>query len=113
MHARTCTRLFYVHNHRYAGDPSVVPTQRSNLDYRWAIAMDGVVREADVRVRTDNAERGVPFPESWRVALSARDLDSRASQAARDLEAGGGVSELECRLAGVSKACKLNLILSN
>ena len=60
-----------------------MPTQRSNLDFRWAIAVDGAVHEADVNVRTDNAaERGVPFPEGWRVALSARDLGSRAAQQA-------------------------------
>ena len=48
----------------YAGDPGVVPTRRSSLDYHWAIAIDGAVHEADVLVRADNAaERGVPFQE--------------------------------------------------
>ena len=108
MRARThLSHLLYVHNHRYAGDPGVVPTQRSNLAYRWAIAMDGTVREADVQVRTDHAaERGVPLPDGWRVALSASDLGSRAAEAGRTLEVGGGgVTELECKLAGVPKAC--------
>ena len=57
---------------RYVGDPSLVPTQRSILDFHWAIAMDGVVRKANVHVRADHAmDRGVPLPEGWRVALSA------------------------------------------
>ena len=71
-----------------------------------AHAVGGAIHEADVHVRADNAaERGTPLPEGWRVALSASDLGSRASEAGRDLEVGGGVSELECRLAGVPKAC--------
>ena len=83
-----------------------MPTRRSNLDFRWAIAVDGAVHEVDINVRTDHAaERGVPFPEGWRVALSARDLGSRAAEAGRKLEVGGEVTELECRLAGVPKAC--------
>ena len=102
----TCTHLFYVHHHRYAGDPGFVPTQRSNLAYRWAIAVGGAIHEADVHVRADHAaERGIPLPEGWRVTLSASDLGSRAAEAGRALEAGDGVSELECRLAGVPKAC--------
>ena len=93
-------------NNRYVGDPSLVPTQRSILDFHLAIAMDGVVREANVHVRTDNAiDRGVPLPEGWRVALSANGLGSRAAEAGRTLEVGGGVTELECKLAGVPKAC--------
>ena len=55
--------LFTSHAHkRYAGDPGLVPAQRGRLDFRWAIAMDGAVREANVHVRTDNAmDRGVPL----------------------------------------------------
>ena len=68
--------------------------------------MDGAIQDADVHVRADNAaERGVPLPEGWHVALSASDLSTFAAEAGRSLEAGNGVSELECRLAGVPKAC--------
>ena len=82
-----------------------MPTRRSTLAFRWAIAVDGAVREADVHARTDHAaECGVPVPEGWRVALSARDLGSRAADAGRTLEVGGEVTDLECKLAGVQAA---------
>ena len=80
--------------------------RRSSLDFHWAIAMDGAIHEADVHVRTDHvAERGVPLPESWHVALSACDLGCRVDEACRNLEAVDGVSDLVCTLAGVPKAC--------
>ena len=92
--------------HRYAGDPGLILTRRSTLAFHWAITMDGAIHEADVHVRADHAaERGVPLPEGWHVALSASDLGSFAAEAGRSVEAGDGVSELECRLAGVPKPC--------
>ena len=91
---------------RYAGDPRLVPMRRSSISFHWAIAMDGAIHEAEAHVRSDNvAERGVPLPEGWRVALSACDLGSRATEACSDLEAVDDVSDLACSLAGVPKAC--------
>ena len=84
---------------RYAGDRGLTLTQHSSPAFHWAIAVGGSIHEADVHVRADNAaERGTPLPEGWRVAMSASDLGSRAAEAGRTLEAGGGVSELECML---------------
>ena len=90
-------------NIKYAGDPGLVPTRRSSLAFRWAIAMDGAVREANVQVRADHAvESGVPLPDGWRVALRARGLGLQATEAGRTLEVSVGVTELECKLAASS-----------
>ena len=79
--------LAHVHERRYAGDRASPLMQHTSLDFHWAIAMDGAIHEADVHVRADNAaERGVPLPEGWHVALSASDLGSFAVAAGRSLE---------------------------
>ena len=50
-------------NNRYVGDPSLVPTQRSMLAFRWAIAVGGAIHEADVHVRADPAHsRAIEHP---------------------------------------------------
>ena len=91
---------------RYIGDHGGVLAWHSTLAFHWAIAVDGAIHESDVHVRADNAaERGVPLPEGWQIALRATDIGSRATDAGRALEAGEGVSELLCSLAGVPKAC--------
>ena len=44
---------------------------RPDLIFRWAIAIEGKIHEAEVCVRADHAsERGVPFPPSWRRELN-------------------------------------------
>ena len=55
---------------RYAGDLGSTLTRRSTLAFHWAIAVDGAIYESDVHVRADNAaERGVPFPATWKSEL--------------------------------------------
>ena len=67
--------------------------------------MGGVLHESDVDVRADNAaERGVPIPERWHIAIRASDLGSRAAEAGRRLKVDDGMSDLSCILAGVPKA---------
>ena len=42
-------------------------TSRSILTFRWAIALDGEIRESHVHIRADHAaERGVPLPVAWK-----------------------------------------------
>ena len=42
-------------------------TSRSILTFRWAIALDGKIRESHVHIRADHAaERGVPLPVAWK-----------------------------------------------
>jgi len=68
--------------------------------------VDGEIHKSDVHIRADNAaERGVPLPEHWHSAMRARDLDSRAREAACKLKVDDSVSELSCILAGVPKPC--------
>ena len=58
-------------------------TWRSNLAFHWAIALAGEIHESDVDVRADNAaERGVPFPATWK-----RELNLGAEEPAVDVEA--------------------------
>ena len=93
---------------RYVGISRCTSSQNSNLVFNWAIGIDGSVYEFEVCVRADNAsERGVPFPEHWRTAFGCRDLGRRAQEAGRKLEAVDGVSDLNCSIAGMPKACRL------
>ena len=55
---------------RYVGDHTGVMSWRSTLAFHWAIAVGGAIHEEDVHVRADHAaERGVPFPETWKSDL--------------------------------------------
>ena len=70
---------------------------RSNLAFHWAITLAGEIHESDVNVRADNAaERGVPLPEGWHLAIRASDLDSRAAEAGGMLKVHDGMSDLSC-----------------
>ena len=58
-------------NKRYAGDRGLTLTQRSTLTFHWAIAVGGAIHEEDVHVRADHAaERGIPFPATWKSDLA-------------------------------------------
>ena len=73
----------YPRKQRYVGDPGLISAWRSKLAFHWAIAVEGAIHEADVLVRADNAaERGVPFPASWKS-----DLALGASQPVVNVEA--------------------------
>ena len=55
---------------RHLGPPGVL-TRTSILTFRWAVAMEDTIHESEVSVRADNAaERGVPFPATWRTELN-------------------------------------------
>ena len=80
---------------------------RSSLAFHWAIVLGGAIHEADVHVRADNAaERGVPFPATWKSELGlgasgpAVEVEALAHGAVRrvqeDLSLPGAV-ELTCR----------------
>ena len=46
-------------------------TWRSKLTFVWAIAVDSIIHESEVRLRADNAsERGVPLPDGWKTDLN-------------------------------------------
>ena len=93
---------------RYVGARGPAGISRPDLIFRWAIAIEGKVHEAEVCVRADNAsERGVPFPTSWMSELGLRtieptvDVDALADSAVRraceELSLPEGV-RLNCRL---------------
>ena len=100
-----------MNNNRYAGDRGSTLTQRSSLArlaFHWAIAVDGAIHESDVHVRADHAaERGVPFPATWKSELGlgasgpAVEVEALAHGAVRrvqeDLSLPEAV-ELTCRL---------------
>ena len=53
-------------------------TWRSNLAFRWAIALDGEIYESDVHIRADHAaERGVPLPAPWKTELNLGAVDPK------------------------------------
>ena len=95
---------------RYAGDADAALRPRDDLLFHWAITIDGEIHEFDVSVRADNAsERGVPFPTHWHNAVRCGDLNSRAAEAGRALEAVEDVSDIKCSLIGVPKpSCGLS-----
>ena len=93
---------------RYIGARGAASKSRPDLIFRWAIAIEGKIHEAEVCVRADNAaERGVPFPTSWMSELGLRtteptvDVDALADSAVRraceELSLPKGV-RLNCRL---------------
>ena len=91
---------------RYVGAADAALRPRDDLLFRWAITIDGEIHEFDVSVRVDTAsERGVPFPTPWRNAVRCGDLNSRAAEAGRALEAVEDVSDIKCSLIGVPKPC--------
>ena len=58
-------------------------TWRSNLAFHWAIAVEGAIHESGVDARADHAaERGVPFPATWK-----RELNLGAAEPVVDVEA--------------------------
>ena len=68
---------------RYIGDHGGVLAWHSTLAFHWAIAVDGAIHESDVHVRADHAaERGVPFPATWKS-----DLGLGASEPVVEVEA--------------------------
>ena len=82
-------------------------TSRSNLTFRWIIALDGVIHESDVHIRADNAaERGVPLPAAWKTELSlgavepvvdVEALSHAAVQRAREELGLTDAEKLDCR----------------
>ena len=82
-------------------------TSRSNLTFRWIIALDGVIHESDVHIRADNAaERGVPLPAAWKTELSlgavepvvdVEALSHAAVQRAREELSLTDATKLDCR----------------
>ena len=92
---------------RYVGARGAASVSRPDLIFRWAIAIEGKIHEAEVCVRADNAsERGVPFPTSWMSDLGLHateptvDVDALADSAIRrahkELSLPDGV-DLKCR----------------
>ena len=89
---------------RYTGDRDVPLTWRSTLAYNWAIGIDGSVHDHPIKVRADNASsRGIPIPGHLRTAVRCRDLASRAAEAAKRVEAGDGIVDVDCKVAGLPK----------
>ena len=82
-------------------------TSRSNLTFRWTVALDGVIHESDVHIRADHAaERGVPFPAAWKTELSlgavepvvdVKALSHAAVQRAREELSLTDATKLDCR----------------
>ena len=70
------------------------------------MALAGEIHVSDVDVRADNAaERGVPLPEGWHLAIRGSDLEPRAAEAGRRLKLDDGMSDLSCVLVGFPKTC--------
>ena len=56
---------------RYVGTRGSASISRPDLIFRWAIALVDKIHESEVSVRADHAaERGVPFPATWRTELN-------------------------------------------
>ena len=117
-----CGRYTVMEQKRYVDDPHLVLMQHTTLTFHWAIAVGGAIHESDVQVRADHAaERGVPFPATWKSELglgSSRpivDVEALAHGAVRlvreDLSLPEEV-ELSCRLVRTRPhACVLLIAL--